>query len=65
MPIDKQYMKKVDELLKEADRYDLMKYDFEKNKPEDPAEFVKKAIAEHPEKRERVNPYMDNKDKTF
>lgn len=65
MPIDKQYMKKVDELLKEADRLDLMRYAFEKDIPESPTDFVVKVIAEHPEKRERVNPYPDNKDKTF
>jgi hypothetical protein len=65
MPIDKQYMKKVDKLLKEAGRLDLMIYAFEKNKPEDPVEFVEKVIAEHPEKRERVNPYSDYTGKTF
>jgi len=46
-------MKKVSELLKEADRMDLWKYAFETDKPEDPADFVESIIQEHPEKKER------------
>lgn len=38
--IDKVFMKSVSELLKEADRMDLWKYAFEKDKPSDPVEFV-------------------------
>jgi len=49
--LDLVYMKKVYELLKEADRMDLWEYAFEKDKPETPTEFVVKAIADHPEKK--------------
>jgi len=51
-------MKKVSELLKEADRMDLWEYAFEKDKPETPTEFVVKAIADHPEKKVRVEKYL-------
>lgn len=63
MPIDKQYMKKVNELLKEAGRLDLFRYAFEKDKPKLPEDFVKKVIADHPEKPIRVNPYQKYADK--
>lgn len=53
MPLNKEYMKKVSELLKEADRMDLWKYAFETDKPEDPADFVESIIQEHPEKKEK------------
>jgi len=58
MPIDKQYMKKVDELLKQAGRLDLWRYAFEKDKPESPVDLVNQLYLEHPEKRKRVNPYQ-------
>lgn len=47
------YMKKVDELLKEADRMDLWQYAFKKNRPEDPLDFVENIIQQYPEKKER------------
>lgn len=47
------YMKKVDELLKEADRMDLWQYAFKKNIPEDPVDFVENIIQQYPEKKER------------
>ncbi len=57
---DKSYMKKVSELLKEADRMDLWKYAFEKGKPEDPADFVETIIQQYPEKKERkINEIKD------
>jgi hypothetical protein len=48
--LDKAFMKKVSELLKEADRMDLWGYAFETGKPEDPEDFVLEVIADHPEK---------------
>jgi len=56
--LDLVYMKKVQELLKESDRMDLWEYAFEKDKPETPTEFVVKAIADHPEKKVRVEKYL-------
>lgn len=57
---DKSYMKKVSELLKEADRMDLWKHVFEKDKPEDPVEFVESTIQQYPEKKERkINEIKD------
>jgi len=47
-------MKKVSELLKEADRMDLWKHVFETDKPEDPEDFVIEVIAEHPDKPEKI-----------
>jgi len=47
-------MKKVSELLKEADRLDLWKHVFEKDKSEDPVEFVETIIQQFPEKKERI-----------
>jgi len=53
-------MKRVAELLKEADRMDLWKHAFEKDKPEDPVEFVEAVIQQYPEKKERkVNEIKD------
>tara|TARA_S200002703_G_C3750426_1_gene230871 strand:+ start:491 stop:679 length:189 start_codon:yes stop_codon:yes gene_type:complete len=52
--LDKAYMKKVSELLKEADRMDLWKHVFETDKPEDPEDFVIEVIAEHPDKPEKI-----------
>ena len=60
MPLKMEYMKKVDALLKEADRMDLWRYCFEKDKPEDPADLVETLIQQHPEKRERkINEIRD------
>ncbi len=60
MPLNKEYMKKVSELLKEADRTDLWKYCFEKDKPEDPADLVETLIQQYPEKKEKkVNEIRD------
>ncbi len=57
---DKSYMKKVSELLKEADRLDLWKHVFEKDKSEDPVEFVETIIQQFPEKKERkINEIKD------
>ena len=51
--IDKVFMKSVSELLKEADRMDLWKHAFEKDKPSDPVEFVEGIIQQYPEKKEK------------
>ena len=57
---DKSYMKKVSELLKEADRMDLWKHVFEKDKSEDPVKFVETIIQQYPEKKERkINEIKD------
>jgi hypothetical protein len=53
-------MKKVSELLKEADRMDLWKHVFEKDKSEDPVKFVETIIQQYPEKKERkINEIKD------
>jgi len=58
--INQAFMKRVSELLKEADRMDLWKHAFEKDKPEDPVEFVEGIIQQYPEKKERkVNEIKD------
>lgn len=63
--LDKAYMKKVSELLKEADRMDLWKYAFETDKPESPEDFVLEVIADHPEKIVKVEKYHPREDKPF
>lgn len=62
---DKEYMKKVSELLKEADRMDLWKHVFEKDRPEDPEDFVLQVIADHPEKPEKKIYKIDEKKLKF
>jgi hypothetical protein len=51
--IDHGFMKKVKVLLREADRMDLWKHAFEKDRPEDPVEFVEGFIQQFPEKKEK------------
>jgi len=58
-------MKKVSELLKEADRMDLWKYAFEKDIPESPEDFVLEVIADHPEKIVKVEKYHPREDRPF
>ncbi len=63
--LDIEYMKKVSELLKESDRMDLWKYAFEKDKPESPEDFVLEAIADHPEKKVKVEKYHPRENRQF
>lgn len=62
---DKEFMKRVYELLKESDRMDLWGYTFEKDIPEDPEDFVLQVIADHPEKPEKKINKIDEKKLKF
>lgn len=51
----KEYKVQLRKLLTENDRMDLWRYILEeREKPEDPVDYVEILIQEHPEKRERV-----------